>query len=115
ISRIVSSSGNSETTQGTSPASSRNSLGSAANAAAAISSKSSRDGALRSAQGLIVMLLCPSDPQKARLPKRGLLPLADVDEVAGDGGSGGHLRGDEVGAALEALAALEIAVRGGSA
>src|SRR5690606_35010964 len=41
-----------------------------------------------------------------------LLPLADIDEVAGDGGGGGHLRAHQVGAALEALAALEIAVRG---
>ncbi len=44
-----------------------------------------------------------------------LLPVADVGEVAGDGGGGGHLRGDEVGAASAALAAFEVAVAGGGA
>ena len=39
-------------------------------------------------------------------------PVADVDEVALDGGRGGHLRADEVGAPAAALAALEVAVRG---
>ena len=43
------------------------------------------------------------------------LPVADVGEVAGDGGSGGHLWGDEVGAASSALAAFEVAVAGGGA
>src|SRR5690606_16771559 len=43
---------------------------------------------------------------------RSSVPFADVDEVAGDGGSGGHGRRHEMGAALETLAALEIAVRG---
>src|SRR5947208_4431702 len=38
------------------------------------------------------------------------LPSADVGEVAGDGGGGGHLRTDEVGAASAALAAFEVAV-----
>src|ERR1017187_5946978 len=39
-------------------------------------------------------------------------PGADVGEVAGDGGGGGHLRADEVGAASAALTAFEVAVRG---
>src|ERR1043166_1986405 len=39
-------------------------------------------------------------------------PLAHVDEVAGNRGGGGHHRRDEVGAAAEPLAPLEIAVRG---
>src|SRR5690242_17205896 len=43
------------------------------------------------------------------------IPLADVGEVAGDGGCGGHLRADEVGAATAALTAFEVAVRGGGA
>ncbi len=38
------------------------------------------------------------------------LPVADVGEVAGDGGGGGHLGGDEVGAASAALTAFEVAV-----
>ena len=38
--------------------------------------------------------------------------LADVGEVAGDGGGGGHGRADQVGAAARALAALEVAVAG---
>src|SRR3954452_14715777 len=38
-------------------------------------------------------------------------PGPDVDEAALDGGGGGHLRGDQVGAAAAALAALEVAVR----
>src|ERR1035441_934966 len=42
-------------------------------------------------------------------------PGADVGEVAGDGGGGGHLRADEVGAAAAALAAFEVAVGGGGA
>ena len=42
-------------------------------------------------------------------------PGADVGEVAGDGGGGGHLRADEVGAAAAALAAFEVAVGGGRA
>ena len=41
-----------------------------------------------------------------------LAPGADVDEAALDGGGGGHLRGDEVGAPAAALAPLEVAVRG---
>src|SRR4030095_10980201 len=45
-----------------------------------------------------------------------VVPLADIDEVAGDGGGGGHGGGDEVGAAAFALAAFEIAVaRAGAA
>src|SRR5215469_14590320 len=40
------------------------------------------------------------------------LPGADVGEVAGDGGGGGHLRADEVGASTAALASLEVAVGG---
>src|SRR5205823_5999234 len=43
------------------------------------------------------------------------LPMSDVDEVALDGGRGGHLRADEMGAPAAALAALEVAVRGGRA
>src|SRR4051795_5485560 len=42
----------------------------------------------------------------------GSAPVADVDEVAFDGGCGGHLRADEVGAPAAALAPLEVAVRG---
>src|SRR4051794_37791702 len=41
-----------------------------------------------------------------------LVPVADVDEAAGDRGGGGHLGADEVRAAARALAALEVAVRG---
>src|SRR5436190_9368754 len=44
-----------------------------------------------------------------------LTPLPDVDEMPGDRGGGGHRRRHEVRAALEALAALEVAVRGRSA
>src|SRR5581483_6916084 len=40
---------------------------------------------------------------------------AHVDEVAGDGGGGGHLRRDQVRAPAVALPALEVAVRGGGA
>ena len=43
------------------------------------------------------------------------LPVADVGEVAGDGGCCGHLWADEVGAASAALAAFEVAVAGGGA
>src|ERR1700677_3937419 len=42
-------------------------------------------------------------------------PVAEVGEVAGDGGGGGHLRADEVSAATAALAAFEVAVAGGGA
>src|SRR3954452_24355779 len=42
----------------------------------------------------------------------GSAPVADVDEVALDGGRRGHLRADEVGAPAAALAPLEVAVRG---
>ena len=35
--------------------------------------------------------------------------------MAGDGGGGGHLRADEVGASAAALAAFEVAVAGGGA
>src|SRR3954463_4522738 len=42
----------------------------------------------------------------------GSAPVADVDEVALDGGAPGHLRADEVGAPAAALASLEVAVRG---
>src|SRR4051812_39162216 len=41
-----------------------------------------------------------------------LAPVADVDEVALDGGRGGHLGRDEVRAAAAALAPLEVAVGG---
>src|SRR5271167_3915634 len=41
--------------------------------------------------------------------------VADVYEVAGDGGGGGHYGADEVGAAVAALAALEVAVAGAGA
>src|SRR5581483_10187252 len=44
-----------------------------------------------------------------------VVPLADVDEVAGDRRRRGHGRADEVRAAALALAALEVAVRGGGA
>src|SRR6185312_1560048 len=37
-------------------------------------------------------------------------PLPDVYEATLDGGRGGHLRGDQVGAPATALAALEVAV-----
>src|SRR5262245_22554061 len=40
------------------------------------------------------------------------LPLPHVDEMPGDRGGGRHRRRDQMGAALVALAALEIAVRG---
>src|SRR5215204_5851101 len=40
------------------------------------------------------------------------LPVADVDEVAGDRGGGGHRGTDQVGAAAGALPSLEVAVRG---
>src|SRR5690242_4193136 len=39
-------------------------------------------------------------------------PLADVDEMALDGGRGGHLGADEVGAPAAPLATLEVAVGG---
>src|SRR3982074_607964 len=39
-------------------------------------------------------------------------PNPDVDELAGDGGGGGHRGRHQMGAALVALPALEIAVRG---
>src|SRR5216683_6866647 len=45
----------------------------------------------------------------------GDVEVADVDEVAGDGGGGGHQWADQVGAAILALAALEIAVGGAGA
>src|SRR5690348_6604844 len=41
---------------------------------------------------------------------RGSSELADVGEVAGDGGGGGHRGADEVRAAAGALAALEVPV-----
>lgn len=44
-----------------------------------------------------------------------LLPIPDIDEMAGDRGRCGHGRRDQMGAALEALTALEISVRGGGA
>src|SRR5271155_3762140 len=43
------------------------------------------------------------------------LPVADVGEVACDGGGGGHLRRDEVRASATALAAFEVAVAGAGA
>src|SRR6185437_13670656 len=42
-------------------------------------------------------------------------PIANVDEVAGDGGGCGHFRRDEVRATAAALAAFEVAIAGGSA
>src|SRR5258708_26334165 len=53
---------------------------------------------------------CAAGGCAAKEPR--LLPLPHVDEVPGDGGGGGHGRRDEMGAALVALAAFEIAVRG---
>src|SRR5580700_452363 len=47
-----------------------------------------------------------------KMPMRLLLPLPHIDEMPGDGGGGGHGRRNEMRAALVALAALEIAVRG---
>ena len=44
-----------------------------------------------------------------------VLPLADIDEVAGDGGGGGHGGRDQVRAAALALPAFEVAVAGGGA
>src|ERR1700685_1279146 len=41
-----------------------------------------------------------------------LLPLPHVDEMPGDRRGGGHGRRDQMGAALVALAAFEVAVRG---
>src|SRR5205814_6195351 len=41
-----------------------------------------------------------------------LPPFPDIDKMAGDCGRRGHGGRDEMGAALKALAALEIAVRG---
>src|SRR5437763_5253342 len=41
-----------------------------------------------------------------------LAPFPDVDEMAGDRRRRRHCRRDQMGAALEALSALEIAVRG---
>jgi hypothetical protein len=43
---------------------------------------------------------------------RSLFPLPDIDEVPGNRGSRRHGGRNEMGAALEALAALEVAVRG---
>src|SRR4051812_8980268 len=43
---------------------------------------------------------------------RTLPPVAHVDEVAGDRGRGGHRGRHQMGATLEALASLEVAVRG---
>src|SRR5690606_38669895 len=43
------------------------------------------------------------------------VPLANVDEMSGNRGSGGHGWRHEMRAALEALTAFEIAIRGGSA
>jgi len=43
------------------------------------------------------------------------VPIADVDEVAGDGGSGGHLGRHKVSAATAALAAFKVTVAGGGA
>src|SRR4051812_28429430 len=40
------------------------------------------------------------------------LPVANVDEVAGDRGGSGHRGADQVGAAAGTLPALEVAVRG---
>jgi len=38
------------------------------------------------------------------------MPVADVDELAGDGGCGGHFRRDQMSAATAALAAFEVAI-----
>src|SRR5262249_9387475 len=51
-------------------------------------------------------------PVMVWIARMGSAPVADVDEVALDGGRGGHLRADEVGAPAAPLAALEVAVRG---
>src|SRR3712207_7027741 len=50
-----------------------------------------------------------------RPPRSTLFPYTTLfrsDEVALDGGGGGHLGRDQVGAPAAALAALEVAVRG---
>jgi AraC-like DNA-binding protein len=47
---------------------------------------------------------------RRRAVGRSLVELADIDEAAGDGGGGGHLRRDEMGAAEPALPPLEIAI-----
>src|SRR4051812_6916263 len=52
-------------------------------------------------------------PEITRTGSMASLPLADVDEVALDGRGGGHLGRDEVRSGAPALAALEVAVRGG--
>src|SRR5581483_5913631 len=57
----------------------------------------------------------PSSQARTGRPSALALPLADVYEVAGDGGGGGHLGADQVGAAAGPLPALEVAVRGGGA
>src|SRR5215510_9873362 len=57
----------------------------------------------------------PASSAGAGFRPKTLSPLPHVDEMPGDRRGGRHRRRDEVGAALEALAALEIAVRGGSA
>src|SRR6266487_264879 len=43
------------------------------------------------------------------------LQVADIDEMSGDGGGGGHGRTDEVRATTATLASLEVAVAGGGA
>src|SRR5687767_10477362 len=53
--------------------------------------------------------------ERERWPVALAVPGADVDEVAGQGGGGGHLGPDEVGAASFALASLEVAIGGGGA
>src|SRR5690349_15058937 len=47
-----------------------------------------------------------------RRPPRFSAEVADVGQLAGEGGGGGHRRAHQMGAAAAALAALEIAVRG---
>src|SRR5579872_5971158 len=49
-------------------------------------------------------------PCKISIPGS-VAPVADVDKVAFDCGSGGHERADEMGASVFSLAALEIAIR----
>src|SRR5690606_32208659 len=48
-------------------------------------------------------------------PSSLLSPVADIHEMTGYRRRGGHGRGNEMRATLEALPALEVAVRGGSA
>src|SRR6266851_5577464 len=54
-------------------------------------------------------------PALQNLLDGGDIEFADVDEMASDGGGGGHDRAHEMRAAILALAALEIAIAGAGA